>query len=196
MRTSDKSRNGPLSDLCAEVMPAVVSGRLGGDYRAWCLFSTRFRFCILRPNRKEKIAKSEGAFTPLAPTPVTTSRSADPGEEAPNMDQVSIRRRKTGWPKSSPRRRPRPFCQTNDHSIVICAIWSTLTLEQRTMAPRETEEKIREVGRVKEDHWERFDRLQRNLRPFLRGKPKRAPVERFRSYSDLEHGRNDSSPRR
>jgi hypothetical protein len=64
------------------------------------------------------------------------------------------------------------------------------------MAPRKIEEKIREVGRVTEDHWERFDRLQRNLRPFLRGKLKRAPVERFRSYADLEHGRSDSSPRR
>jgi hypothetical protein len=34
------------------------------------------------------------------------------------------------------------------------------------MAPRKTEERIREVGRVREDQWERFDRLQRNLRPF------------------------------
>lgn len=91
---------------------------------------------------------------------------------------------------------PTAFSATNDDSVVICAIWWTLIVEQRTMAPRETEEKIREVGRVREDHWERFDRLQRNLRPFLRGKPKRAPVERFRSYADLEHGRSDSSPRR
>jgi hypothetical protein len=76
------------------------------------------------------------------------------------------------------------------------AIWSSLIREQRPMAPRETEAKIREVGLVREDRWERFDRLQRNLRPFLRGKPKRAPVERFRSYADLEHGRSDSSPGR
>jgi hypothetical protein len=33
--------------------------------------------------------------------------------------------------------------------------------------------------------------LQRNLRPFLRGKPKRAPVERFRSYGDLEQGNRE-----
>jgi hypothetical protein len=84
----------------------------------------------------------------------------------------------------------------SDDSIVICAIWPNFGLKQRTMAPRKIEEKIREVGRVTEDHWERFDRLQRNLRPFLRGKLKRAPVERFRSYADLEHGRSDSSPRR
>jgi hypothetical protein len=83
-----------------------------------------------------------------------------------------------------------------DDSIVICAIWSTLGLERCTMAPRKIEEKIREVGRVTGDNWERFDRLQRNLRPFLRGKSKRAPVERFRSYADLEHGRSDSSSRR
>jgi len=44
------------------------------------------------------------------------------------------------------------------------------------MVPRETEETIREVGRVRDDHWERFDRLQCNLRPFLRGKPKRAQI--------------------
>jgi hypothetical protein len=45
---------------------------------------------------------------------------------------------------------------------------------------------LREVGRVSADHWERFDRSQRNLRPFLCRKPKRPPIERFRSYVDLE----------
>lgn len=83
-----------------------------------------------------------------------------------------------------------------DDSIVICGIWPTLGLERRTMEPRKSEKEIREVGRVTGDHWERFNRLQRNLRPFLRGKSKRAPVERFRSYADLENGRSDSSPRR
>lgn len=58
-----------------------------------------------------------------------------------------------------------------------------------------TKKEIREIGRVRGDHWDRFDRLQRNLRPFLRGKPKRAPIERFRSYADLEHGRSDASAR-
>jgi hypothetical protein len=63
------------------------------------------------------------------------------------------------------------------------------------MPTPEPENKIRELGRVRGDYWDRFDRLQRNLRPFLRGKPKRAPIERFRSYVDLEHGRSDSSAR-
>jgi hypothetical protein len=79
---------------------------------------------------------------------------------------------------------------------LLFALFGQTLLGKRTMVPRKTEERIREVGRVKEDRWERFDRLQRNLRPFLRGKPKRAPVERFRSYADLEHGRSDSSARR
>ncbi len=48
-----------------------------------------------------------------------------------------------------------------------------------------TEKEMRELGRVRGDHWDRFDRLQRNLRPFLRGKSKRAPIERFRSYDDV-----------
>jgi hypothetical protein len=63
------------------------------------------------------------------------------------------------------------------------------------MSAREVEKKLRQVGHVRGNHWERFDRLQRNLRPFLRGKPKRAPIERFRSYMDLEHGRSDPPPR-
>jgi hypothetical protein len=63
------------------------------------------------------------------------------------------------------------------------------------MAAGETEKRIREVGHVPVDRWKRFDRLQRNLRPFLRGKPKRAPIERFRSYMDLEHGRSDAPTR-
>jgi hypothetical protein len=60
----------------------------------------------------------------------------------------------------------------------------------RKMGAPEAESKSRELGRVRGDRWERFDRLQRNLRPFLRGKPKQAPIERFRSYVDLEHGRS------
>src|SRR5690348_6795201 len=63
------------------------------------------------------------------------------------------------------------------------------------MPAREIERGVLEVGRVRGDHWERFDRLQRNLRPFLRGKPKRARIERFRSYGDLEHGRSDAPSR-
>jgi hypothetical protein len=62
------------------------------------------------------------------------------------------------------------------------------------MAARETEKNVREVGRMRGDRWDRFDRLQRNLRPFLRGKPKSARIERFRSYPDLEHGRSDPPP--
>lgn len=64
------------------------------------------------------------------------------------------------------------------------------------MAVRETENEVRELGLVRGDYWDRFDRLQRNLGPFLRGKPKRAPIERFRSYADLEYGRSDASPGR
>ncbi|HEY0790247.1 MAG TPA: hypothetical protein VGD78_04205 [Chthoniobacterales bacterium] len=45
---------------------------------------------------------------------------------------------------------------------------------------------MRVVGRAKGDVWERFDALQRNLKPFLRGKPKRARVERFRTYAEME----------
>jgi hypothetical protein len=59
------------------------------------------------------------------------------------------------------------------------------------MPARKTEQCLRQVGHVRGDYWERFDRLQRNLQAFLRGKPKRAPIERFRSYADLEHGRSD-----
>lgn len=53
--------------------------------------------------------------------------------------------------------------------------------------------KLREVGRLSGDRWERFDRLQRNLRPFLCRRPKRPPIERFRSYTDLEDGRRDTT---
>jgi hypothetical protein len=63
------------------------------------------------------------------------------------------------------------------------------------MPARELERKLREVGHVRGDRWERFDRLQRNLGPFLRGKPKRAPIERFRSYVDLKDGRSDAPAR-
>lgn len=63
------------------------------------------------------------------------------------------------------------------------------------MPAREREKIPREVGRVRGDRWERFDRLQRNLRPFLRGKPKRAPIERFRSYVDLKDGRSNAPAR-
>jgi hypothetical protein len=52
---------------------------------------------------------------------------------------------------------------------------------------------LREVGRLSGDRWERFDRLQRNLRPFLCRRPKRPPIERFRSYTDLEDGRSDAT---
>ena len=61
------------------------------------------------------------------------------------------------------------------------------------MPARERGERLREVGHARGDRWERFDRLQRNLRSFLRGKPKRAPIERFRSYADLEHGRSGTT---
>ena len=60
------------------------------------------------------------------------------------------------------------------------------------MAARGRGKSLREVGQVRGDRWERFDRLQRNLGPFLRGKPKRAPIERFRSYMDLKNGRSDA----
>ncbi len=50
-------------------------------------------------------------------------------------------------------------------------------------------ERIRTVGTPNDDRWERFDRLQRNLRPFLRGYPKYPRVQRFRTYADLAEGR-------
>jgi hypothetical protein len=62
------------------------------------------------------------------------------------------------------------------------------------MAAGEPEKNVCEVGRMHGDRWDRFDRLQRNLRPFLRGKSKSARIERFRSYADLEHGRSDPPP--
>ena len=63
------------------------------------------------------------------------------------------------------------------------------------MPARDREKRLREVGQVRGDRWERFDRLQRNLGPFLRGKPKRAPIERFRSYLDLKDGRSNPPAR-
>jgi hypothetical protein len=63
------------------------------------------------------------------------------------------------------------------------------------MPAREPEKSLCEVGHARADRWERFDRLQRNLRPFLRGKPKRAPIERFRSYVDLKDGRSNAPAR-
>jgi hypothetical protein len=63
------------------------------------------------------------------------------------------------------------------------------------MPTRETKKETREIGHARGDCWERFDKLQRNLRPFLRGKSKRAPIERFRSYDELEHGRSDATSR-
>jgi hypothetical protein len=41
----------------------------------------------------------------------------------------------------------------------------------------ESKNELREVGRLSGDRWERFDRLQRNLRPFLCRRPKRPPVD-------------------
>jgi hypothetical protein len=63
------------------------------------------------------------------------------------------------------------------------------------MPTRERGQRVRELGQVRGDRWERFDRLQRNLGPFLCGKPKRAPIERFRSYADLKDGRSDAPAR-
>lgn len=61
------------------------------------------------------------------------------------------------------------------------------------MALAKPKKELREVGRVSGDTWERFDRLQRNLRPFLSRRSKGPPIERFRSYADLEHGRSDTT---
>ena len=49
---------------------------------------------------------------------------------------------------------------------------------------------VREIGRRKGDVWDRFDRLQRNLLAFSRGKGKRRTVQRFRTYQDLSGGRD------
>jgi hypothetical protein len=67
------------------------------------------------------------------------------------------------------------------------------TIALRYMPVPKPKNEFREVGRVSGDRWERFDRLQRNLRPFLCRRPKRPPIERFRSYADLEHGRSDTT---
>jgi hypothetical protein len=48
---------------------------------------------------------------------------------------------------------------------------------------------VREIGRRKGDVWDRFDRLQRNLLAFSKGKGKRRTVQRFRTYQDLAGGR-------
>jgi hypothetical protein len=49
---------------------------------------------------------------------------------------------------------------------------------------------VREIGRRKGDVWDRFDRLQRSLFAFSRGKAKRRTVQRFRTYQDLAGGRD------
>ena len=54
---------------------------------------------------------------------------------------------------------------------------------------------VREIGRRKGDVWDRFDRLQRNMLAFSRGKGKRRTVQRFRTYQDLS-GRRDLKPPR
>jgi hypothetical protein len=51
-------------------------------------------------------------------------------------------------------------------------------------------DKVREIGRRKADVWDRFDRLQKNLLAFSKGKGKRRTVQRFRTYQDLADGRN------
>jgi hypothetical protein len=49
---------------------------------------------------------------------------------------------------------------------------------------------VREIGRQKGDVWDRFDRLQRNMLAFSRGKGKRRTVQCFRTYQDLSGGRD------
>jgi hypothetical protein len=51
-------------------------------------------------------------------------------------------------------------------------------------------DKVREIGRRKADVWDRFDRLQKNLFVFSKGKAKRRTVQRFRTYQDLADGRD------
>jgi hypothetical protein len=53
-----------------------------------------------------------------------------------------------------------------------------------------SDDNVREIGRRKGDVWDRFDRLQRNLFAFSRGKGKRRTVQRFRTYQDLASGRD------
>jgi hypothetical protein len=52
-------------------------------------------------------------------------------------------------------------------------------------------DRVRELGQRKGDVWDRFDRLQRNLGAFSRGKGKRRTVQRFRTYEDLADGRDN-----
>ena len=52
-------------------------------------------------------------------------------------------------------------------------------------------DKMRELGRQKGDVWDRFDRLQKSLFAFSRGKGKRRTVQRFRTYQDLADGRDN-----
>jgi hypothetical protein len=49
---------------------------------------------------------------------------------------------------------------------------------------------VRGIGRRKGDVWDRFDRLQRNMLAFSRGKGKRRTVQYFRTYQDLSGGRD------
>ena len=50
-------------------------------------------------------------------------------------------------------------------------------------------DRIRELGQRKGDVWARFDRLQKGLLAFSRGKGKKRTVQRFRTYQDLADGR-------
>ena len=52
-------------------------------------------------------------------------------------------------------------------------------------------DKVREIGRRKADVWDRFDRLQKNLLAFSKGKGKRRTVQRFRTYQDLADERDN-----
>ena len=50
--------------------------------------------------------------------------------------------------------------------------------------------RMREIGHRKGDVWDRFDRLQKSLFAFSRGKGKRHTIQRFRTYQDLADGRD------
>ena len=56
---------------------------------------------------------------------------------------------------------------------------------------KRSNDRIRELGQRKGDVWDRFERLQRNLSAFSRGKGKRRTVQRFRTYLDLADGRGN-----
>src|SRR5271165_5483634 len=85
----------------------------------------------------------------------------------------------------------RPRCR---NSIKCVARNRDIRLQLPSVMPApKPKNELREVGRARGDRWERFDRLQRNLRPFLCRKPKGPPIERFRSYTDLEDGRSDTT---